>query len=165
MIEQPDTAADEMILEPRRSRSVVGFAIFLSIAVISFVWVIQGHGYAWFLMGIGLIGALLYFAMLLPRRQYLKLDPEGFVCKTLFHEIRMEWKDVETIGVTRLEGSPAVGFDLYEYAPFNEEARRLLAYTNDYAYALPSNYSHSARKLAGILTEWRAQAVEDTEQE
>ncbi|MFW6286686.1 MAG: hypothetical protein ACOC29_01970 [Candidatus Sumerlaeota bacterium] len=165
MIVQPDTAADEMVLEPSRVGSVIGLAIFLAIALTSFVWVINGHGYAWFLMGIGLVGALLYFAMLLPRRQYLKLDREGFICKTLFHEIRVQWKDVEAIGVTRLEGSLVVGFDLYDYAPFKEEARRLLGYTNDYAYALPSNYSHSARDLAAILTEWRARAVEGADQE
>jgi hypothetical protein len=156
---------DEKYYFPSKRRAVAGLVVFAAFTLLSFGLVFSGHGIGWMMLLIGLPGLAMYITKILPMREYLRLDEDGFTIKTLFHEMRAEWKDVEKFGQMKLEGSPAVGFDLHPDAPSGEAARKLMSYSGHYAYVLPSNYSMPARALVAVLKDHHARATGDDESE
>ena len=159
----PDTS--EKTLLPSKGRNVMGLMLFVFITFLSFLLVFTGHGIGWMMLLIGLPGLAMYITKLRPMSEFLRLDDEGFTVKTLFHEVRIEWKDVENFGKMKQEGSPAVGFDLHPDAPTGEETQKLLSCGNHYAYVLPSNYSMPPGALAALLKKYHARVVGDDESE
>ncbi len=155
----------ERLLLPSKSRALAGLAVFAFLTILSFTLVFKGQGIGWMMLMIALPGLAMYITKILPMREYLRLDKEGFTVKTLFHEMRAEWKDIEKIGVMKMEGSPAVGFELKPDAPSSKASRQLMSCSNHYTHVLPSNYSLPARALSAVLNDYHTRALADDESE
>jgi hypothetical protein len=119
----------------------------------------SGTAKAWLGIAFLSIGALVGVVMLLPGAGSLTLGPDGFERVSLFFRWRRPWRRV---------GNFAVG----QYSPRRGRTIRFVAYDDaDVApdnftrrisgrnAALPDTYGLAHEDLAGLMNQWRAQAL------
>jgi len=96
------------------------------------------------------------------KKEFLKLDAEGFTIKSMWEERRERWADVEAFYVvtTRYMGIPIRRMVGYRYAKEYQQSmvRKVLRFVNRWDKLVPDNYGMKAKELAALLEQRRASA-------
>src|SRR5215510_3453621 len=65
--------------------------------------------YGWSATGMCAFMALVF--LLNATRSHLRLDPDGFTVRTMFHDTRIAWRDIAEIGAHEVDGIELVFFN------------------------------------------------------
>lgn len=154
-----DPLPDAMELKPDRLRWLMVFLISAGFVAIA-VWI--GPGDPALFLGAGgffLLCALIAMPLMLGVGANLKLDHEGFACRTLFRTFRREWRDCSVFHPVRAGFRHFVGFSTQQ----DEASHPGLSAFNRQAVGasgmLPDTFGLSADDLADLLNRFRARAV------
>lgn len=154
-----DPLPDAMELRPDRLRWLVVFLICVSFVAIA-LWMGSENDPLLFWGGGGffLLGALIAVPSMLGVGSNLKLDRDGFACRTLFRTFRREWRQCSVFYPVRIGMRQFVGFSTLQ----DEAAHPNLSAFNREAVGasgmLPDTFGHSADTLADLLNRFRERA-------
>jgi hypothetical protein len=154
-----DPLPDAMELKPDRLRWLMVFLISAGFVAIA-VWIGPGEPTLfWGAGGFFLLCALVAAPLMLGVGANLKLDREGFACRTLFRTFRREWRECSAFYPVRAGLKKFVGFS----TPQDEAAHPGLAAFNRQAIGasgmLPDTFGLSAEGLADLLNRFRERAI------
>jgi hypothetical protein len=93
--------------------------------------------------------------MAVQKKEFLKMDAEGFTIKSMWEERRERWADIEGFYVvtTRYMLIPIRRMVAYRYAKGYQQSavRKALRFVNHWDKLLPNNYGMKAKDLAAVL--------------
>jgi len=96
--------------------------------------------------------AVAFCVNLLPNSSYLRLTPDGFTMCSMFRCRSIEWRHVNTFGVTRIGTRKMVGWDPAHPPSKLGKTTKLMS---GYVSVLPHTYGLRAEELAELLNRLR----------
>jgi hypothetical protein len=132
--------------------------LFLSVVVNPDSW---RNGPVWphFVFG-GLAACVAAACVVLPRRYYLHLSPEGMIFQTLWRRRHFSWREVRNFRVDQqivqnVAFARKVVFDLTPDSPQRTKLVELTSEFNGYDVAIFCTFNLSAHEVAALLNEWQ----------
>lgn len=105
---------------------------------------------AYFVLIFGVLGILAFSVQMIPNASYLKINENGFECKTLFRSEFVKWEDVEIFFPTTISRKTMVAWR-YKEKPKAKSHFRI----SNADSALPENYGLYVDELAELLNKER----------
>lgn len=157
--EDSDPLPDGMELKPDRLRWLVVFLISAGFVAIA-GWVGPGDPMLfWGAGGFFVVCALIATPLMLGVGANLRLDREGFACRTLFRTFRREWRECSSFYPVTTGMRKFVGFS----TPQDEAAHPGMAAFNRSVVGatgmLPDTFGLSAEDLSDLMNRFRARAL------
>ncbi len=154
-----DLLPDAMELKPDRMRWLVVFLISAGFVAIA-VWIGPGDPMLfWGAGGFFVVCALIATPLMFGVGANLKLDRQGFACRTLFRTFRREWRECSVFHPVTAGLRTFVGFS----TPRDEAAHpELSPFNRNLAGAsgmLPDTFGLSAEELSDLMNRFRARAM------
>lgn len=124
-------------------------------------WLIRtGDAAGWLVVGFFGLCAVAGLLLPLARRNFLRLDPDGFTVATPLLTRPYRWAEVDRFFAVGAGGSGSVAFRLAAASPRRRRgSQRLTRRMFGYDDTLPQTYGMAPERLAALMNDWKARAT------
>jgi hypothetical protein len=105
------------------------------------------------------LGCGVFVLNMRPGAAYLRLETDGFTCRSLFRSFTVRWQDCERFGALSMRGNTMVAWKYVAGFQGKSMLRAVNAALFDYDASLPDNYGVEAQVLADAMQKLRDEAV------